>query len=112
MVSLRMPAKSPSGNGEGICRASWPGLMKMSWASALMARNRPRVTITTLSGLWPDSTGRISSRSISAPAITENTTESRMAGTMLSPWSVSHQVTKVLNRAISPWAKLSRPVVR
>jgi hypothetical protein len=114
-VLVRMPMPSLMGlreNSAGICSASWPGLMKMSWASALMARNMPSVMITTLSGLCDDSTGRMSTRSMSAPPTNATTIEASSAIQMPMPWSVNHQVMKVEKSAISPWAKFNSPVVR
>jgi hypothetical protein len=78
----------PSGNGDGICCGSVP---KINWASELSARNRPRVMITTLSALRP-SMGRISVRSITAPAMKAMAIEMAMAPTTGMPVVVSFHV--------------------
>ena len=82
IVELRIsvPARStrPAGQGAGICCGSVP---KRSWASELMARNMPSVTITTLSGLRPSSTGRISTRSMTAPPTKASAIDRRTAST-------------------------------
>ena len=70
------------------------------------------MTITTLSGFCADSTGRMTTSSRTAPARNDAAIEMMMAKPIVRPWSVSHQVKNVAKRAISPWAKLSRPVVR
>ncbi len=66
----------PEGNGDGMTCGSVP---KNSWTSELRARNRPRVTMTTLSGLRPVSTGRISVRSMAAPAMKAMTIDTAIA---------------------------------
>ena len=75
---------------------------KMSWTSELSARNMPSVTITTLSGLRALSTGRISTRSITAPLTKAMAMETAMAPTTGRPCWVSFQEMKVANSAISP----------
>ncbi len=65
-----------------------------------------------MSGLRPVSTGRMSVRSIAAPAMKAIVIEITIAPTIATPLVASFQVMKVENRAISPVAKLSTPVVR
>ena len=72
----------PDGNIEGIVCGSVP---KMSCTIELIARNMPRVTITTFSGLRPTSTGRMSTRSMIAPPMNEMTMDSRTARTTGMP---------------------------
>ena len=71
----------------------------------------PSVTITSVS-TSPPSTGRMITRSISMPPTNERTSVASSASPSGSPASSSPQAMKVLNIAISPWAKLTMPVVR
>ena len=73
--------------------------------------NRPSVTVTSVSSGEP-STGRISARSISIPPSRRATSVISTARPIGSPASVRLQAPKVLNIAISPWAKLTIPVER
>ena len=57
----------------------------MSCTIELIARNMPSVTITTFSGLRPTSTGRMSTRSMIAPAMNEMTMDNRTASTTGMP---------------------------
>jgi hypothetical protein len=86
--SLENSSKLPDGNGDGIV---WGSVPNTSWASELRPRNRPSVTITTLSGLRPVSTGRMRVRSIAAPAMKAMAIEMTMAPTTGSPVVVSFQ---------------------
>src|SRR5918998_469462 len=72
---------------------------------------RPSVMMTTFSGLRP-SIGRMSVRSITAPATKAKAIERRIARTTGMPVVVSFHETNAENSAISPWAKLRTPVVR
>ena len=78
----------PAGKGDGITCGSVP---KKSWDSELRARNRPRVTMTTFSGLRAVSTGRMSVRSMAAPAMKAMTIDTAMAPTTGMPSVVSFQ---------------------
>ena len=79
----------PSGKSEGIFFGSVPN---SSCAKELIARNMPRVTITALSGLRALSTGRMSTRSITAPARSEPAMDTAMAAPTGRPSSVSFHV--------------------
>ena len=68
------------------------------------------MTITITSG-DDRSTGRITTRSISAPPTNESTIDSRIASHTGTPLSVNYHVRYVENSAISPCAKLRMPVV-
>ena len=69
----------------------------------------PRVTITSVS-TGARSTGRMTTRSIRTPATNAMPSVSGNATQKLIPWVMSVNAMKVANIAISPWAKLTRPM--
>ena len=73
--------------------------------------NRPSVTITSVS-TSPPSKWRIRMRSIAIPARNESASVVSRARPNGTPASCRPQAMKVLNMAISPWAKLTTPVER
>ena len=95
------------GYARGTLSASTP---QMTCAIEFNARNNPIVTMTITSG-DDRSTGRITTRSMSAPPMNDRTTDSRIASQTGTPLSVNHHVRYVLTSAISPCAKLRIPVV-
>ena len=80
-------------------------------AAPLTRKNRPRVTITTVS-TGALSTGRMTARSISTPPANEIPIVRKNAAQKESPWWTRDHAMKVENIAISPWAKLTTPVER
>jgi hypothetical protein len=80
--------------------------------AALLSRmSSPSVTITRTSGS-PPSTGRMITRSMIMPPTNDRTSVSASAPASGRPVWSRPQATKVLNIAISPWAKLTTPVDR
>ena len=91
-------------NGDSSVRGSFP---QIRLARPLSPMSRPIVTITTVSG-GVDCTGRITASSIAAPPTKASTSVSANAG-QYGICSIRLQATKVVNIAISPWAKLTTP---
>ena len=90
-----------------------PSVPQIQPTSALSASNIPTVTMTMASALCSTSpTGRMITRSITAPPTNDSAIDTTMASAIGTPQSHNCQVTKVENNAISPWAKLTRPVAR
>ena len=85
MRASPMKGTLPSGKGLGIC---WGSVPNSSWTSELSPRNSPSVMMTTLRALRP-SIGRISVRSMTAPAMNEIAIEMAMAATTGMPVVVS-----------------------
>ena len=73
----------------------------------------PTVTITRARALCSTSpTGRMITRSMIAAPTNDTAIDAAMASAIGRPQSQNCQVRNVEKSAISPWAKLTRPVVR
>ena len=98
----------PSPNRLGKARLLKPQIQP---AALLMRMNSPSVRITSVS-VSPPSTGRMITRSISAPIRNASASVARNASPIGSPASTRPHARNVVNMAISPWAKFTIPVVR